>query len=210
MQQRLAALTGKPVEPVSEDGSEAASKRLAAETEKINAEKGNNERMTRDVEDSLNEFRRTVEASLNEIGGKSSTSSSEHEKRRWEDALGVEDEVKDFIFELQRQSRGAKTRRDESVSHHNCFCIVINVVIVIVITARVEVTRSSNVALLLLGPMKKLVLPPRQLARPRPHHLHPELLILHFHPLKSVLLISSNKPSKRWLSVSPPWVLAIL
>ena len=113
MQQRLAALTGKPVEPVSEDGSEAASKRLAAETEKINAEKSNNERMTRDVEDSLNEFRRTVEASLNEIGGKSSTSSSEHEKRRWEDALGVEDEVKDFIFELQRQSRGAKTRRDE-------------------------------------------------------------------------------------------------
>lgn len=113
MQQRLAALTGKPVETVSEDGDEAASKRLAMETERINSEKSNNERMTRDVEESLNDFRRTVEASLNDISGKSSSASSEHEKRRWEDGLGVEDEVKNFIFDLQRQSRGVKTRREE-------------------------------------------------------------------------------------------------
>merc|ERR1711977_795993 len=38
---------------------------------------------------------------------------SEHEKRRWEDGLGVEDEVKDFIFDLQRSSKSARVRTDD-------------------------------------------------------------------------------------------------
>ena len=119
MQQRLAALTGKPVAPVSEGSDEAASKRLADETARVSAEKSNNERMTRDVEQTLNDFRRTLEDSLNEIGGDRGSSTSEHERRRWEDALGVEDEVKDFIFDLQRQSRGAKLRREDDRDHRN-------------------------------------------------------------------------------------------
>ncbi|KAI5798175.1 hypothetical protein FPQ18DRAFT_420102 [Pyronema domesticum] len=110
MQQRLAALTGRPVESSGDDG-EAASRRLADESQKINSEKDNNDRMTRDVEDSVSQFKRTLEDSLNEVGGSSKEGASEHEKRRWEDGLGVEDEVKDFIFELQRQSRSAASRK---------------------------------------------------------------------------------------------------
>ncbi|KAI5813117.1 hypothetical protein BZA77DRAFT_130413 [Pyronema omphalodes] len=110
MQQRLAALTGRPVESSGDDG-EAASRRLADESQKINSEKDNNDRMTRDVEDSVSQFKRALEDSLNEVGGSSKEGATEHEKRRWEDGLGVEDEVKDFIFELQRQSRSAASRK---------------------------------------------------------------------------------------------------
>jgi hypothetical protein len=44
-------------------------------------------------------------------GGHDNT--SEHERRRWEEALGVEDEIKDFIFELQRSSRSSRVRKEE-------------------------------------------------------------------------------------------------
>lgn len=119
MQQHLAALTGKPVESTAHDGAEAASKRLADESQKVSSEKADNERMTRDVEDSVGEFRRTLEDSLNDVGGKRNDGASEHERRRWEDGLGVEDEVKDFIFDLQRQSRSAALRRqDDRDSRH--------------------------------------------------------------------------------------------
>jgi flagellar biosynthesis/type III secretory pathway chaperone len=114
MQQRLAALTGKPIEPMADDGSEAASKRLAEETQRVNREKDTNDRMTRDVEESVNEFRRTLEDNLNDVGGKNTGGASEHEQRRWEDGLGVEDEIKDFIFDLQRQSRSVLLRREDS------------------------------------------------------------------------------------------------
>lgn len=111
MQQRLAALTGKPVAP-SGDDDEASSRRLVEETQKVNSEKERNERMTRDVEEVLNDFKKSLEDSLREIPGESSAA-TDHERRRWDEALGVEDEVKEFIFDLQRQSRAAKTRREE-------------------------------------------------------------------------------------------------
>lgn len=111
MQQRLAALTGKPVAP-SGDDDEAGSRRLAEETHKANSEREKNERMTRDVEESLDEFRKSLEDSLRQIPGETG-GASDHERRRWDEALGVEDEVKEFIFDLQRQSRAAKTRREE-------------------------------------------------------------------------------------------------
>ncbi|RAL67978.1 hypothetical protein DID88_008702 [Monilinia fructigena] len=108
MQQRSAALTGKKIE-ISNDDLDAP-KRLEEENLKIRTEKENNERMVQDVEESVRDFSRGLEDSLKE-GGESS--SSEHEKRRWEDGLGVEDEVKDFIFDLQRSSRSAKVRTDD-------------------------------------------------------------------------------------------------
>lgn len=108
MQQRTAALTGKKVDVASEDGSGA--KRLEEENLKIRTEKENNERMVRDVEDSVKDFSRGIEDSLKE-GGQSAT--NEHERRRWEDALGVEDEVRDFIFEIQRSSRAARVRNQD-------------------------------------------------------------------------------------------------
>jgi hypothetical protein len=109
MQQRTAALTGKKVDVGTEDLD--APKRLEEETIKVKNEKESNERMVRDVEESVRDFSRGIDDSLKE-GGKDST--SEHEKRRWEDALGVEDEVRDFIFDLQRESRAARIRAQDT------------------------------------------------------------------------------------------------
>jgi hypothetical protein len=108
MQARSAALTGKPV-PASNDTG-AAAERLEKESSRIRSERENNERMIRDVEDSVNEYTKGLEASLKE-GGHDNT--SEHERRRWEDALGVEDDVRDFIFDLQRSSRSARVRNED-------------------------------------------------------------------------------------------------
>lgn len=109
MQQRSAALTGKAA-PAGEDDPGAAARRLEEENSKAKAEKENNERMIKDVEDSVRDFSRGLEDTLAQ-GSEDTT--SEHEKRRWEDGLGVEDEVRDFIFDLQRSSRSAKVRREE-------------------------------------------------------------------------------------------------
>ena len=109
MQQRSAALTGK-ASAAGADDSGAASRRLEEERSKISTEKENNERMIRDVEESVREFSQGLEDTLAQ--GKDG-STSEHERRRWEDGLGVEDEVRDFIFDLQRSSRSAKLRPEE-------------------------------------------------------------------------------------------------
>ena len=112
MQQRSAALRGEKVQ--SNDDDLAAPRRLEEENSRIRTEKGNNERMVKDVEDSVRDFSQGLEDNLKE-GGEDST--SEHEKRRWEDGLGVEDEVKDFIFDLQRSSRSARVRPDDRKSN---------------------------------------------------------------------------------------------
>jgi hypothetical protein len=108
MQQRTAALTGRKVD-VSGDDSDAP-RRLEEENIKIRTEKENNERLVREVEDSVRDFAHGIEDGLKEGG---QTSANEHEKRRWEDALGVEDEVRDFIFDLQRSSRAARIRSQD-------------------------------------------------------------------------------------------------
>lgn len=108
MLQRQAALTGKKIENTDDDAD--APKRMEEENIKIKTEKENNERMVRDVEESVRDFAKGIEDALKE-GGRTST--NEHEKRRWEDALGVEDEVRDFIFELQRESRAARVRNQD-------------------------------------------------------------------------------------------------
>lgn len=109
MQQRSAALSGKAV-PAADDGSGAA-KRLETETVRVRREREDNERMVKDVEESVTEFSKTIEASLRE---NSEDPEIEHQRRRWEDGLGVEDEVKDFIYELQRSSRSARVRKEET------------------------------------------------------------------------------------------------
>lgn len=108
MQQRTAALTGKKVDIGGDDLD--APKRLEEESIKVRTEKENNERMVREVEDSVRDFAKGIEDSLKE-GAEDST--SQHEKRRWEDGLGVEDEVKEFIFDLQRESRAARVRAQD-------------------------------------------------------------------------------------------------
>lgn len=108
MQQRTAALTGKKIDVGGDDHD--APKRLEEESIRIRTEKENNEHMVRDVEDSVRDFSTGIEDSLKE-GAKDST--SEHEKRRWDDGLGVEDEVRDFIFDLQRSSRATRIRSQD-------------------------------------------------------------------------------------------------
>ena len=109
MQQRSAALTGKAPNGGA-DGNEAASRRLEEESTTIRNTKENNDRMTRDVEESVREFSRGLEDTLAQGG---QDSSSEHERRRWEEGLGVEDEVRDFIFDLQRSSRSTRVQKQE-------------------------------------------------------------------------------------------------
>lgn len=111
MQQRTAALTGKKIDIGTEDVD--APKRLEEESIKVRNEKEGNERMVQDVEESVRDFSRGIEDSLKE-GSKDNT--SEHEKRRWEDGLGVEDEVRDFIFDLQRESRSTRVRAQDKRS----------------------------------------------------------------------------------------------
>jgi len=113
LQARMAALTGKPI-PATSDDFEGAARRLAEETQRVSREREDNERMIKGIEESAEQLRESLERSLKDGGsGGLAGGKGDHERRRWEEALGVEDEVRDFIFELQRQSREAsltKTR----------------------------------------------------------------------------------------------------
>lgn len=108
MQARAAELAGRPAPAADDEG--AAQRRLEEESSRIRSEQDRNERMARDVEESVKEFSSGLEDSLRD-GGESS--SQEHERRRWEEALGVEDELKELIFDLQRASRTARVRKQE-------------------------------------------------------------------------------------------------
>src|SRR5205809_2683062 len=110
----MAQLTGRP--PPSDSGAgngEAAARRLEEESNRIRDEREKNERMIRDVEESAAELSRAAEDGLKEGAGADTSSSGEHERRRWEEGLGVEDEVRDFIFDLERSSRIARSSRKE-------------------------------------------------------------------------------------------------
>jgi hypothetical protein len=109
MQARAAELAGRPA-PTTEDDDGQAARRLETETSNVKAERERNDTMTRDVEESVREFARSLEDSLRDQG---SNSTREHEKRRWEDALGVEDITRDFIYDLSRNSRTAHVRKEE-------------------------------------------------------------------------------------------------
>ena len=108
MQARAAELAGRPAPAADDEG--ATQRRLEQENSKIRSEQERNEGMTRDVEDSVKDFVSGLEDGLRD---QNETSSTEHERRRWEEALGVEDEVKELIFDLQRGSRTAKVRKEE-------------------------------------------------------------------------------------------------
>lgn len=116
MEARMLELSGKPVPKDSGFGSEEeAARRLADTTNRARDEKEKNERMIRDVEEGYEDLKNSIDDTLREAVGTETSSSSEHEKRRWEEGLGVEDEVKDFIFDLQRSSglnRGSRRELD--------------------------------------------------------------------------------------------------
>ena len=107
MQARAAELAGRPP-PAVDDGS--SQERLEQETSRVKSEQERHDRMTREVEESVRDFSSSLEEGLKEEG---ETAASEHEKRRWEEGLGVEDEIKELIFDMQRSSRTAKVRKEE-------------------------------------------------------------------------------------------------
>ncbi|KAJ5092161.1 hypothetical protein NUU61_007031 [Penicillium alfredii] len=109
MQARAAELAGRPA-PATEDDDGQAARRLESESANVKAERERNDTMTRDVEESVRDFSRSLEDSLRD---ESQNSTREHEKRRWEDALGVEDVIRDFIYDLSRNSRTAHVRKEE-------------------------------------------------------------------------------------------------
>ncbi|KAJ5817943.1 hypothetical protein N7447_007951 [Penicillium robsamsonii] len=109
MQARAAELSGRPA-PVTEDDDGQAARRLESESTNVKMERERNDTMTRDVEESVRDFARSLEDSLRVEG---QTSSREHEKRRWEEALGVEDVTRDFIYDLSRNARTANVRKEE-------------------------------------------------------------------------------------------------
>jgi hypothetical protein len=109
MQARAAELSGRPAPAAEGDDGEAA-RRLESESADVKAERERNDVMTRDVEESVREFTRSLEDSLRDEG---ENSTREHEKRRWEDALGVEDIIRDFIYDLSRNSKTAHVRKEE-------------------------------------------------------------------------------------------------
>jgi hypothetical protein len=109
MQARAAELSGRPA-PAAEDDDGQAARRLESESSKVASERERNDTMTRDVEESVRDFSRSLEESFREEG---QNSTREHEKRRWEDALGVEDTIRDFIYDLSRNSRTANVRKEE-------------------------------------------------------------------------------------------------
>lgn len=108
MQARAAELAGRPPPSSADDG--AAARRLEEEKMSVNSERERYDAMSRDVEDSVKEFARGLEDSLKD---EDENSTREHERRRWEEALGVEDQLRDFIYDLSRNRKTARVRKEE-------------------------------------------------------------------------------------------------
>uniref|UniRef100_A0A060SZL0 Actin cytoskeleton-regulatory complex protein PAN1 n=1 Tax=Blastobotrys adeninivorans TaxID=409370 RepID=A0A060SZL0_BLAAD len=98
MKARMAALTGKPVESEG-TGFEAFEAALVQERETANAGRVRNDQIFKEIEESVNQLKDGLERSLRESPQEAN---QDRDRSRWEEAIGVEDEVKDFIFELRR------------------------------------------------------------------------------------------------------------
>jgi len=107
MRQRSAALTGKGLGVDNLGGDDGSVRRREEETSRIKDEMETNERLIKDVEEGVTSFSRKLDDNL---VGNGEDRSSDHERRRWEDGLGVEDDVREFISDLQRESRATRTR----------------------------------------------------------------------------------------------------
>ncbi len=107
LQSRMAALTGKPAPNAAVDDSEDTERRLISEKERTRQAKEKQDTSINDIESSIRDMLTTIEDSVREPNDSVYV---EDEKRRWEEGIGVEEEVKDFIFDLQRASRAAARR----------------------------------------------------------------------------------------------------
>lgn len=108
MAARTAALTGKPAPSSNEDDLEAATRRQAEKAAEFTKTREGNEQMIRDIEESAESLRKDIESAL---GSSHAISVSEHERRRWDDAVGVEPEVRDFIRDLNHGRASSQSVR---------------------------------------------------------------------------------------------------
>ncbi len=109
LKSRMAALTGKTVNNDNNEGDlENYESKLLIETKKINNDKENQLLNISSIEEIINDFEKNISNNLNLIKNNSNSNNSsrddERDRRRWEDAIGVEPEVKDFISTLSRAS----------------------------------------------------------------------------------------------------------
>jgi actin cytoskeleton-regulatory complex protein PAN1 len=109
LQARMAALTGKGAPNDAE-----AEARLQEETNKINQEKEQNESLSREVEEIVNDLGKSLFATINNLPGGSSL--DPEQRAKWEQGQGIEGEVKSFVAELQRSASrpAASTARPDA------------------------------------------------------------------------------------------------
>ncbi|KAF5095421.1 hypothetical protein D0Z03_001837 [Geotrichum reessii] len=97
---RMASLTGKASSDTVYD-FEAFENSFNAEIDRLTREKETIETTMRDIEESSAQISREVEASLRG-GSYNEETNPDREYNRFEEAIGVEDDVKDLIYSLQR------------------------------------------------------------------------------------------------------------
>ncbi|KAI1026437.1 hypothetical protein LB505_005306 [Fusarium chuoi] len=177
MQQRTAALTGKKVDVGTEDLD--APKRLEEESIKVKNEKESNERMVRDVEESVRDFAHGIEDSLKEGG-----LSTKNDAGRTHSVSRMRFETLSSTFSVKVAALGFvfKTSDPPGLQH-----------------APRKVGRNVSLVLELRVLSRPLV---RQLLLLEAH-------IHHTRPLRSELLLSNSKLNSEWLrgwrlSVSRP------
>ncbi|CCG80857.1 Actin cytoskeleton-regulatory complex protein pan-1 [Taphrina deformans PYCC 5710] len=105
MAARTAALTGRPAPKSNDDDFEAAAQRQAQKSAELSRLRETNEQMIKDIEESAESLRNDIETAL---FASEALTSSEHERRRWNDAVGVEPEIREFIHELTRKRTVAR------------------------------------------------------------------------------------------------------
>lgn len=112
MKARLAAVTGNVADAQS-GNFEDFEAQFFQESENIRKEREDNERLFRDIEDSTEQIKRDMEGSLRETRDDIHT---DRERLRWEEAIGVEDETKDFIYSLRRAATPSSAAPAKSFS----------------------------------------------------------------------------------------------
>lgn len=105
MAARTAALTGKALSSTDDNQVEAASQRQAKKVDELSRTREGNEQMIRDIEESAQSLQADIKSALN---ASRAVAASEHERRRWNDAVGVEPEVRDLIKDLKQHKSASQ------------------------------------------------------------------------------------------------------
>ncbi|KAF5096997.1 hypothetical protein D0Z03_001500 [Geotrichum reessii] len=108
---RMASLTGQSVPDTNT--FENFETKFVEESEKVRKDRDRVEQTIKDIEDSSEQISRELESSLRETRD---DIHNERNKSRWEEAIGVEDDIKDFIYSLRRLPSTIKYEPKVSVS----------------------------------------------------------------------------------------------